>query len=110
MRYRCRESTVVALDLGHRSTHRGRAQAQAPAALAQLPEESRRALWRSDPEYVSAALDSVNREYGSIDGYVERALGLSKSEIRALRFLQMIEHGVQIVGVCAHERLPQDDS
>jgi protein-tyrosine phosphatase len=58
-----------------------------PAAspLAQLPEESRRALWRSDPQYIGAALDSMQREYGSIDGYLERGLGLSKPEIRSLR-------------------------
>ena len=58
-----------------------------PAAspLAQLPEESRRALWRSDPQYIDAALDSMQREYGSIDGYLERGLGLSKPEIRLLR-------------------------
>lgn len=61
--------------------------AAVPAAspLAQLPEESRRALWRSDPLYIEAALDSMQREYGSIDGYLERGLGLSKPEIKSLR-------------------------
>jgi protein-tyrosine phosphatase len=53
--------------------------------LAQLPVESREALWRSDPEYISAALDSIDREYGSVEGYVERELGVSKAEVRALR-------------------------
>jgi len=57
----------------------------AQAALAQLPEESRRALWRADPDYVQAALDSVNREDGSIGGYLTHGLGLSKSEVRSLR-------------------------
>jgi protein tyrosine/serine phosphatase len=53
--------------------------------LAQLPVESREALWRSDPEYISAALDSIDREYGSVEVYVERELSVSKAEVRALR-------------------------
>jgi protein-tyrosine phosphatase len=57
----------------------------APSPLAQLPPESRAALWRSDPAYISAALDSIDREYGSVDGYVRRELGVSESEVRALR-------------------------
>lgn len=57
----------------------------AQVVLAQLPEESRRALWRSDPRYIESALDSMQHEYGSIDGYLERGLGLTKPEIRALR-------------------------
>jgi protein-tyrosine phosphatase len=58
-----------------------------PAAspLSQLPEESRRALWRSDPQYIQSALDSMQHEYGSIDAYLERGLGLSRREIRAVR-------------------------
>ncbi len=57
----------------------------APSPLAQLPPESRQALWRSDPDYISAALDSIDHEYGSVDGYVRRELGVSESEVRALR-------------------------
>jgi protein-tyrosine phosphatase len=59
--------------------------ARAQAALAQLPDDSRRALWRADPEYVQAALDSINREYGSIDGYLERGLGLTRAQIGQVR-------------------------
>jgi protein-tyrosine phosphatase len=57
----------------------------AASPLAQLPAASREALWRSDPAYISAALDSIDRDYGSMDSYVERELGVSKSEIRAIR-------------------------
>ena len=57
----------------------------APSPLAQLPPESRQALWRSDPDYISAALDSIDREYGSVDAYVRRELGVSESEVRTLR-------------------------
>jgi protein-tyrosine phosphatase len=59
--------------------------AQPLSPLAQLPEESRVALWRSDPLYIESALDSMVREYGSIDGYLERGLGLSKPEIVSVR-------------------------
>jgi protein-tyrosine phosphatase len=59
--------------------------AQAKTLLAQLPAESRIVLLRADPDYLSAALDSVNREYGSVDAYIRRALGLSSTELRKLR-------------------------
>ena len=55
------------------------------APIARLPVESRQVLWRSDPTYIAAALDSIDREYGSVDAYVERELGVSKSEVIALR-------------------------
>jgi len=57
----------------------------AKAGFADLPAASRNALWRADPAYLTAALDAVDREYGSIHGYMRRALGLSDTEIRALR-------------------------
>jgi len=57
----------------------------AVSPLAQLPVASREALWRSDPAYISAALDSIDRDYGSMDSYVERELGVTRSEIRAIR-------------------------
>jgi protein-tyrosine phosphatase len=53
--------------------------------LARLSAESREVLWRSDPAYISAALDSIDREYGSVDVYVKRELGVSKAEVWALR-------------------------
>jgi protein-tyrosine phosphatase len=59
--------------------------AQPLSPLAQLPQESRIALWRSDPLYIESALDSMVREYGSIDGYLERGLGLTKPEISSVR-------------------------
>ncbi len=57
----------------------------AASPLAQLPVASREALWHSDPAYISAALDSIGHEYGSMDSYVERELGVTKTEIRAIR-------------------------
>jgi protein-tyrosine phosphatase len=68
---------------------------QAPGALAaagqaahgvgQLPEASQRVLWRSDPRYLAAALRSIDREYGSIEGYVRNGLHVSEQEEAALR-------------------------
>jgi protein-tyrosine phosphatase len=59
--------------------------AKSQDALAHMPEESRRALGRAAPEYIEAALDSIDREYGSSDAYLEHGLGLSKTEIAAVR-------------------------
>lgn len=55
------------------------------ASLLALPASAREAMWAADPAYVEAALDQVNRDYGSIDGYMRRALGLSDVEIARLR-------------------------
>jgi protein-tyrosine phosphatase len=59
--------------------------AQAQTALAQLPEESRVALWRSDPVYIESALESIDQEYGSIGAYLDKGLKLNPAEIEALR-------------------------
>jgi protein-tyrosine phosphatase len=59
--------------------------AAAQLAMSRLPEESRIALWRSDPIYIESALASIDREYGSIDAYLKQALDLSPSEFAALR-------------------------
>jgi protein-tyrosine phosphatase len=37
------------------------------------------------PEYLQAGFDAAEKEYGSMDGYVRKGLGLSDSTIRALR-------------------------
>jgi len=77
--------------LGPAPTDAGKRAAAAPSdaktqdTLAHLPEESRRALGRAAPEYIQAALDSIDREYGSSDAYLEHGLGLSKTEITAVR-------------------------
>jgi protein-tyrosine phosphatase len=60
-------------------------QGAALGPLAQLPEDSRRALWRADPDYIRAALESIDREYGSVNGYLVHGLGLSPAEIRRVR-------------------------
>jgi protein-tyrosine phosphatase len=37
------------------------------------------------PEYLQAGFDAAEKEYGSMDGYVRKGLGLSDATIRALR-------------------------
>lgn len=58
-----------------------------PAAnvLGQLPVASQRVLWRSDPRYLAAAFRSIDREYGSVEGYVRNGLHVSEHEEAALR-------------------------
>ena len=58
---------------------------QAANILGQLPEASQRVLWRSDPRYLAVALRSIDREYGSVEGYVRNGLHVSEHEQAALR-------------------------
>jgi protein-tyrosine phosphatase len=55
------------------------------ATLLAMPAATQKAMWAADPVYIAAALDAVTRRYGSIDGYMRKALGLSDAEIRRLR-------------------------
>jgi protein-tyrosine phosphatase len=59
--------------------------APAQLALGRLPEDSRIALWRSDPAYIEAALESIDHEYGSVGAYLDQGLKLSPAEIDAVR-------------------------
>jgi protein-tyrosine phosphatase len=58
---------------------------KALAALYALPPDARAAVWRADPAYIEAALDAIDREYGSTDGYLRKGLGLSDAEVASLR-------------------------
>lgn len=55
------------------------------AAMLAMPAATQKAMWAADPAYVEAALDAVKQRYGSIDGYMRKALGLSDPEIARLR-------------------------
>jgi protein-tyrosine phosphatase len=50
-----------------------------------LTPEACAALWDADPSYINAALDSVDKEYGSVDNYVTRGLGLGPDQLAAIR-------------------------
>jgi len=55
------------------------------ASLLAMPAATRKAMWAADPAYIEAALDAVKQRYGSIDGYMRKALGLDAAEIARLR-------------------------
>lgn len=42
-------------------------------------------LMRADPAYLEAALNQIARDYGSIEGYVRKRLGVSGMELAAIR-------------------------
>lgn len=55
------------------------------AMFARLPAEVREAFMGVKPEYLQAALDSIDAQYGSMDVYLSEALGLDATDLRALR-------------------------
>jgi protein-tyrosine phosphatase len=81
--YQLTDQFVPASSMVKRSAAPVGAAAQGP--LDRLPEESRLALWQSSPDYIGAALDSIDREYGSVDAYLSRGLGLTGPELIAIR-------------------------
>ncbi|MGI9375721.1 MAG: tyrosine-protein phosphatase [Tsuneonella suprasediminis] len=54
------------------------------AALAQLPWETVKPLVASDPAYIESALDALENEYGSVDTFIERKLGVTEDMKRAI--------------------------
>lgn len=44
-----------------------------------------RPLMRADPAYLEAALDQIDKDYGSVQTYVNRKLGVSNAQIALLR-------------------------
>lgn len=54
-------------------------------ALRKLPRETVMPLMRSEPAYIEAALAQIETQYGSVDGYMTKRLGLTDAELTALR-------------------------
>ena len=52
-----------------------------------LSPEAANVLWRVQPEFLQAALDEVDRAYGSMEGYLREGLGLREAERHRLRAL-----------------------
>lgn len=50
-----------------------------------LPREAMAVLWRVQPDFLQAALDEVDRRYGSLEGYLREGLRLGDAERRELR-------------------------
>lgn len=55
--------------------------------LSELAPEARRALLAADVDYLDAAFRTIEREHGSVAGYLEAALGVGPGEQRALQRL-----------------------
>lgn len=67
----------------HRNAGLGLTDGQHP--FEKMAPDVRDALMRADPAYLKAALDSITARHGSIEGYVQAALGLDQIRIAALR-------------------------
>lgn len=52
-----------------------------------LPPEAMQVLWRVQPGFLQAALDEVDAQYGSLEGYLREGLGVGERERLALRAL-----------------------
>ncbi len=50
-----------------------------------LPREVLQVLWRVQPEFLQAAFDEVQGQFGSLDGYLREGLGLGEPEREQLR-------------------------
>lgn len=55
------------------------------AMMAQIPPEVIQVLMRTDPAYIEATLDAIDKEYGSVEGYLSKELGVTTADIAALR-------------------------
>jgi protein-tyrosine phosphatase len=55
------------------------------SAMSKLPPGALRAMWEANPEYIEAALSAIDAEFGSVEGYVHRALGVSDDELGSIR-------------------------
>lgn len=55
------------------------------AMFASLPPDVMKMLMGSEPAYIEGALDAINAEYGSVEGYLDKELGVSAADLAALR-------------------------
>lgn len=82
------EMTNTAVDLyaftiTHRAAGMGLTDGEHP--FEKMAPDARDALMRADPSYLKAALDSVHKAHGSIEGYVQQALGFDHAQIATIR-------------------------
>ncbi len=50
-----------------------------------LPSEVSRVLWGVQPEFLHAAFDAMDADFGGVDGYLEKGLGLDAAQRERLR-------------------------
>lgn len=48
-----------------------------------------RALLESDPAYLKAAFDAIRKQYGSVDIYLTKKLGMGPQQLATLRSLYL---------------------
>jgi hypothetical protein len=53
--------------------------------LEQMPPEVRAVLMRSDPDYIIAMLDQMEKDYGSVLAFIQRELSVTDLELAELR-------------------------
>lgn len=51
----------------------------------ELPDYARALMLGADPFFLEAVLDRIEKDYGSVDGYLETHLGISAAELENLR-------------------------
>lgn len=59
------------------------------AFLARLPAEVRAPLLRSDPAYLEVAFARMEREHGSVEGYLAARLNVSEADLERMRALYL---------------------
>lgn len=62
----------------------------ATGALLGLPPEVAHVLRSVQPDYLQAAFDAIDADFGSLDGFIERGLGLGAPERKRLRALYLV--------------------
>lgn len=55
------------------------------AMFARLPPEVMQVLMRTEPAYIEATFAAIEKQYGSVDAYLEKVLGVGPRERAALR-------------------------
>jgi protein-tyrosine phosphatase len=55
----------------------------------ELPPEAAAVLYRVQPEFLQAAFEAVEQDYGGLDGYLREGLGLREAERERLRELYL---------------------
>lgn len=60
-----------------------------PVAASRAPREVLNVLWRVQQEFLDAALQAVDRDYGGVDNYLARELGVGAAERRRLAELYL---------------------
>ena len=58
-------------------------------ATSSVPEEALQVIWRVREEFLQAALQTVERDHGSIDRYLEQRLGVTQAARQRLRALYL---------------------